>query len=434
MTSSKKDKKTGLYMNFLNLVGSFGGQISVQLALPPATNYADWCEKKGPPYVMWNGKAREIEYMRIEMRTEDEINQSDSIGFKGEFEAEESDLTSAWGEAQGRGLETAPQDRLGGFQQLAATMGPPPSFAPSIATLHRASDVSTSAGSSSDSSLVRTPDAGGRVVSAAVHCGLKSIKKIIQVKLEKESELTTAVGTDIVAAGDIVDGEATTAVPQSAETDVADDKGIDADTAATQSTGTHVVDGTADAAPKATIDAGTAAAHSTGTHVVDDKANTAPKATMPRATSKGAKVVKHEGEDGAKQDGVKKKKDISGKLWIECEGGGMKLAKVVSKAHAIKKDCQDADSDWSHAVADITRNWSIVEKNDKLLGEHNKFFELMEYSTFHGTAEYKAEQLTIRKTKLEKGLAQMHAIVSPLVGMYCLRMQAKANPPHDDEV
>ena len=104
----------------------------------------------------------------------------------------------------------------------------------------------------------------------------------------------------------------------------------------------------------------------------------------------------------------------------------MKLAKLIEKSRAIEKDSRIQDSDWEHAIGDITRGNACIVAQEKLMKEHNDLSNLSEYETYPGTETDKVHSLQTRKDALEKGLKQLNPIVSPLVGMYCLRMQAKA--------
>ena len=193
-------------MNFLNLIKSFGGEISIPLAMPPTKSYIKWAEGKGPPYVMFNGPANEVEYLRINKSTEDITDQTDSVKIKGEFEASEDDLTSAWDEANARGLQAAPADKLGRADELFQAMGAPlPSASASIVSAGTGTDASStrvdeheSVSQSSGGSHGERSGPGGKVASAAVAIGLKEIKAAIHVKkepgvdhLEKKKDTST---------------------------------------------------------------------------------------------------------------------------------------------------------------------------------------------------------------------------------------------------
>ena len=112
-------------MNFLNLIKSFGGEISIPLAMPPTKSYSKWAEGKGSPYVMFNGPANEVEYLRVFKSTEDITDQTDSVKIKGEFQASEDELSSTWGGPNERGLQTVPSDKLGRADELFPAMGVP---------------------------------------------------------------------------------------------------------------------------------------------------------------------------------------------------------------------------------------------------------------------------------------------------------------------
>ena len=63
----KTDTKTVRYLNWPCLIKAFGGDIDLEFAKAKALTWVTKCERRGPPFMLWDNGPEMILYMFIEL-------------------------------------------------------------------------------------------------------------------------------------------------------------------------------------------------------------------------------------------------------------------------------------------------------------------------------------------------------------------------------
>ena len=108
----------------------------------------------------------------------------------------------------------------------------------------------------------------------------------------------------------------------------------------------------------------------------------------------------------------------------------MKLLTAVKKGNAIQK-ASLVEGEWGHAASDSKRGLAVFEKAAGVVEEHEQTFGLGDLSSLIAKSGSEAATHKILEhvqRELEQALQDCHAIISPLVGMYVLRVKGKAVP------
>ena len=97
-------RNSRVYKNFWKMVDAEGGVMNKEFAIQVATNYAEACEKQGPPFVMWDPCRKCMCYLHGEEGIEDEFVTMRKMLLEGEVDMPQEMLLNALQHGEGVGL------------------------------------------------------------------------------------------------------------------------------------------------------------------------------------------------------------------------------------------------------------------------------------------------------------------------------------------
>ena len=94
-TEKQTKKTTRLYKNFWKIVEAEGGIVNKDFGIMVATNICKACEKKGPPFAMWDAAGGCMRYLHGEEGVDDEFVTVRKMLVKGEMDVPDEILSKA---------------------------------------------------------------------------------------------------------------------------------------------------------------------------------------------------------------------------------------------------------------------------------------------------------------------------------------------------
>ena len=173
----KSDWKRVRYLNWPCLIKAFGGEIDLEFAKGKAMTWVTKCERRGPPYMLWDNGPEMILYMYLELGSSDEFMRMRGEETSGDLPRDEPDdvLQEAAEEQQRLGLShDMPEKAKLQFMSSASTPASAPSSVSSAPCSSGTSDLRSEPQSATPNNLPPTP-----YDSVAVQTIMKTEKDVV---------------------------------------------------------------------------------------------------------------------------------------------------------------------------------------------------------------------------------------------------------------